>query len=130
MEKIKELFVVHEIATLLKEKGFDEPCFGAFNLSDELKISNELSCSVNQDMCMRVFGGISAPTYDQVIDWLYKKGISLEIYTCSDNRGNCFNHLIRKVGKMIYEIRTLDNKCVPDRREAYNKGIKEALKLI
>ena len=31
---------------------------------------------------------------------------------------------------MIYEIRTLDNKCVTDRYEAWDKGIIEALKLI
>lgn len=69
-------------------------------------------------------------THQNVTDWLYEKGISLEIYTCSDSRGKSFNHLIRKVGRMIYEIRTLDNKCVTDRYEAWDKGIMEALKLI
>jgi len=74
--------------------------------------------------------GFPEITHQQVTDWLYEKGISLEIYTCSDSRGKNFNHLIRKVGKMIYEIRTLDNKCVTDRYEAWDKGIIEALKLI
>jgi hypothetical protein len=74
--------------------------------------------------------GFPEITHQEVTDWLYEKGISLEIYTCSDSRGKSFNHLIRKVGKMIYEIRTLDNKCVTDRYEAWDKGIMEALKLI
>lgn len=69
-------------------------------------------------------------THQNLTDWLYEKGISLEIYSCSDNGGKSFNHLIRKVGRKIYEIKTLDNKCVTDRYEAWDKGIIMALKLI
>ena len=74
--------------------------------------------------------GYPAITHQEVIDWLYEKGISLEIHTCSDDGGKSFNHLIRKVGKSLYEIRALDNKCVSNRYKAFDKGIIEALKLI
>jgi len=75
--------------------------------------------------------GYPEVSHHQVVDWLYDKhGISLEIYTCSNDGGKSFNHLIRKVGKKLYEIRTLDNKCVPNRYDAIDKGILEALKLI
>lgn len=61
-----EQFATYKIAMKLKEKGFDEPCFGQFtsyhkkllvgDLLDYTKINKELECL--------------APLWQQVIDWL------------------------------------------------------------
>ena len=96
----------------------------------EIINNKEITKTLNEKGFYEKFTGYPEITYQEVIDWLYDKGISLEIYTCSDDGGKSFNHLIRKIGKKLYEIRTLENKCVADRYEALDKGIIEALKLI
>jgi len=128
-QAIRESFIPYELALNLqhpntkevKYPAFDTECIAFWNHYQEIHFNHTYS-EYNQHL--------KAPTYDQIIDWLYKQGISLEVYTCSDDLGKTFNHMIRKVGRKLYEIKSLDNKCVPNRYEAYNKGIKEALKLI
>ena len=120
---MNHLFLPYELALKLKEKGFNKECLGGYSDTKELKITRVICQSEINGFCL-------APTYEQAIDWLYEKGISLEIYTCSEDGGKSFNHLIRKVRKKLYKLRALENKFVSDRSEAFNKGITEALKLI
>lgn len=127
---MNHLFLPYELALKLKEKGFDEKCLGGYSATDEHEFDFLFRISQVPIRKNSQVSFVLAPTYQQAIDWLYEKGISLEIYTCSDDGGKSFNHLIRKVGKKLYEIRALDNKCVTDRYEAWDNGIIEALKLI
>ena len=127
---MKDLFIPYEtgIPSMLKEKGFDEPCFGAFNLSDELKISNEVSCSVSQDMCRMVFDGISAPLYQQILDWFrYKHQIIITI-DVSVYSLKAFGHI--KSIKNKQGFWSNKEEAPLEYYEAFNKAIEEALKLI
>src|SRR4029078_13290517 len=65
---MKNLFVPYPIASALKDKGFDEPCLGGYLLNGEFaEPDNELNCFRNRN---RSGGEISAPLYQQVVDWL------------------------------------------------------------
>ena len=83
---MKHLFVPYELAVKLKEKGFDENCFGFY--TENLKL-----CSANLNNINRADKFyISAPLYQQVIDWFREKHkIWLDIesaYSWVDSRKN------------------------------------------
>ena len=61
---IQEDYVSFEIAKLLKEKGFNEPCYNCY-LNKEL--SNYDYASTNFELIENV---ISAPTYQMTMKWL------------------------------------------------------------
>ena len=65
-------FVTYEKALELKELGFDEPCFGYYNIKDnDLKLfSNELvDASCNSDLKYDDFKHCTAPTFSQSFRW-------------------------------------------------------------
>ena len=64
---MKEQFCNYEIANILKEKGFNEPCFGYYQ-NNEL-IINALSNYILDKYKL----GIAAPLWQQVIDWFREK---------------------------------------------------------
>ena len=68
-------FVDKQLATKLKEKGFDKPCLGFYNfIQDEL----QLYCSNDRDVTYKNLltsmknnkVNFDAPTTDQVLEWL------------------------------------------------------------
>ena len=86
---MKEQFVPYEIANILKEKGFDEPCFGTYNsFGDFIQSNSEYPLPKNSD---KLHDDIwlkhiqthfpdhtpdmlcTAPLWQQVIDWLRDK---------------------------------------------------------
>ena len=66
---MKEQFVTYEIALKLKELGFDESCFGYYGIQNEIKY--EISYNSDPNLQKRKF--ISAPLWQQVIDWFREK---------------------------------------------------------
>ena len=66
---MKKQFVTYEVALKLKELGFDEECLGYFGIQNELKI--EISYNSDPNLIRRNF--ISAPLWQQVIDWFREK---------------------------------------------------------
>ena len=66
---MKEQFVTYEIALKLKELGFNEKCFGYFGIQNEVEI--EISYNSDLNLIRRNF--ISAPLWQQVIDWFKEK---------------------------------------------------------
>ena len=81
---MKEQFVPYEIAIKLKEKGFDEPCFGVYIINDvytpnailkpgTLSIIGPVKKGYVHDDC------IPAPLWQQVIDWL-REGHNLRVF--------------------------------------------------
>lgn len=68
---MKDQFVTYEIAKHLKELGFNEPCFAGYCLDKTFaEPDNELNCFRNRN---RSGEEISAPLWQQVIDWLREK---------------------------------------------------------
>lgn len=83
---MNEDFVTYEIAKKLKEKGFNEPCYGYYHLNggdDSFELcGNDSFDFLNSLNCFR----IAAPTISQVLKWLRdKKKIFVAI-----NIGYCY----------------------------------------
>ena len=82
---MKEQFVTYEIALKLKELGFGEECLVFwFKKEQKLSIENEyyniLMCQKNKNSDFNINSNyISAPLWQQVIDWFYDKGIFIII---------------------------------------------------
>lgn len=77
----KEQFVPKEMAIKLKEKGFDDPCFGGWDAN------GEWAYHPDSDIVL------DAPLWQQVIDWLETKGVFISIcYAAPDT--NKFNYRI------------------------------------
>jgi hypothetical protein len=69
-----KLFVNYEIAKQLKEKGFDEPCFGyyyPYYYTD--RIHFEGSSGIVKSACDKNLALVKAPLYQQVVDWFEEK---------------------------------------------------------
>lgn len=81
---MNEDFVTYELAVKLKEKGFDEPCYGYYhcnggNDSFELCGDRDFLNSKNQYR-------VAAPTIPQVLKWLRKKKIVISILPTGYNK--------------------------------------------
>lgn len=120
---MKHLFVPYELAVKLKEKGFNEECLGSWNPVHGLIIDDEVFTS-----------NISAPLYQQVIDWFREKHkifISINV---------SLNSIKFKKPELHFNMDILKNKQQPsfkssrsesvDYYEKLNEAIEEALKLI
>ena len=73
---MKEQMVTFELALKMKEKGFNEPCFGYYYVSDKKEVGLELYIDVrNQDIYF-----VQAPLWQQSFEWLKRKfGLYMEI---------------------------------------------------
>ena len=89
MATIEEDYTSFEIAKLLKEKGFDEPCYGSYSYRGGNVVVRASKLS-NTDLCYHLdISGISAPTLQMTMKWLrevYK--IFIEISVSIDLNGN------------------------------------------
>lgn len=113
------------IPSLLKEKGFDEPCyaFKAINPHSKfhLKEYRRLATVTNSGG----LSGITMPTYDQVCDWLEEKhgiviyNVPIEVYPD-----------VLRWEPAIFGHDSIMFTMYNTRYEALNEGIKEGLKLI
>lgn len=134
---MKHLFIPYELATELKAANYDEPCFmtyyGEGNIHghdpDKLYISYGTR---NSDLLAYNYshgqnkGNVTAPTYQQVIDWFREKHklfISITLQTPYDLRVDIYGE-----GK---EILYGTNKfSIEQYYAAYNTAIQEAIKLL
>ena len=95
---MKGQFVPYEIALKLKEKGFDEPCFGYYTQYTGIEenhlsyVSNRISENHNSNITTPhwyVGVDVTAPLWQQVIDWLaetHNIDISTPPFWCGDGR--------------------------------------------
>lgn len=82
---IQEAYCSYEIAKLLKEKGFDEPCryFYKFD-SKERYYGTELTNSLVGDKIYNTC------THQMAMAWLREKGIHMSIDTVISSNGNIY----------------------------------------
>lgn len=76
MEKLLNIsnqFISYKIALALKELGFDEPCFSYFTILG--KFANDISNPRKYNSEFERGSYISAPLWQQVIDWLLGENI-------------------------------------------------------
>ena len=101
---MKDDFAPFELAVKLKEKGFDEPCYGYYHCNggnDSFELCGNGDCDfLNSKNKHR----IAAPTISQVLKWLREEqgyNVNMRIYspdgwywTIQDRDGNyCCSHL-------------------------------------
>ena len=90
---MEKQFVTYEIALKLKELGFDEPCLASYYTDDERNYAKDgtydcrqkISSSIDFDPFKEEFDNfyinsnetyyVSAPLWQQVIDWCDSKGL-------------------------------------------------------
>ena len=136
---MKNLFVPYELAVKLKEKGFDEPCFGHWNYNnDEInywydeEIQNERTnkyfLNSEEQFPKMNKNGCTAPLYQQVIDWFRDKHEIFVIVQRDWDKGGLYNL------KYIVELENQQTYCeicrTGDYCETLTKAIEESLKLI
>lgn len=119
-----EDFVSLEVAKLLKEKGYHEPCNSAYDRDGRIWDSK----SGDKDYNEKYMWAFSRPTLYEAAKWLREKGLFIEIYYYNEDY-------------YMYDILTIpehDLIGLSDRpyikyksyEEVLNAGILEALKLI
>lgn len=121
---MKKLFVPHNLALLAKEKGFDDQCIGKFKDNNLTLLSyswNNSELSIHND-------GISAPMYQQLIDWFresYHIIIQIDAHYNPrvSNDSAIFSSWITQTKE---EYRKTSNNYY----DVLNKAIEEAFKLI
>ena len=76
---IKEAYCSYEVAKLLEEKGFDEPCDNYYDQS-----SDEPQQLTLDEMYYSYDEFVKAPTHQMAMAWLRKKKIEIIVYPFSD----------------------------------------------
>ena len=77
-------FVNYDLAKKLKEKKFNEPCFGYYHL-DKGDDSFEMCGNGDYDFFNNInYWRIGAPRIAQVLRWLRNKGIHIQIVVCEE----------------------------------------------
>ncbi len=130
MGEIKDLVVPIEIAKQLKEKGFDIPCITCYDKCDMLStyskdIFNPIDYSKDA-YC------VSAPLYDQVLEWLREvHKIHLEVSLGHDENNIWYNGYLHRL-ELGYNYNPIDTDDISGDtyKEVLIAGIEEALKLI
>jgi predicted ATP-grasp superfamily ATP-dependent carboligase len=117
---MENLFVPYEIALKLKEKGFDEPSLAYYDKDKDFIIG------ILNNIGLKRF--ISAPLYQQVVDWFREKHkivIYVGLYDREDV--NSWKYEITKYGE--YKLMGMSKQFPCTYYEALTKAIEEALKL-
>ena len=137
-------FIFKDLATKLKEKGFDRPCYGFYDEENKLRLY--LITNGNLSDCLK-YGEdsyINAPTIQQVLKWLREeKDIHIESDICfrytsehkKDKNGTYsgymnvskpfWSFLIRKIknGNCVYDNTTASNNEYQSYEDACIAGI-------
>ena len=95
MSELEKEFVPYQEALTLKQLGFDEPCFGYYNIKNnnlQLFSDNLQDASCNSDLKYDDFKHCTAPLYQQVFRWFREKyGLYSSVeYYIEDYKYPCF----------------------------------------
>ena len=121
---ITEDYVSYEIAKLLEEKGFDEPCIGFYNPRNGTLFEASIRKSWHYDK----HGSINAPTHQMALKWLMEvHKIFVEPFVSIDLNGKyhyCFR-LLNSICKDILEPKDL---VKIDFKDTYEEAVEAAIK--
>jgi len=128
---MKHLFIPYNLAALAKDKGFDEDCIGQYNGTNIILRLGDFDHGwcfeenlelLNNTMLSMSSRDISAPLYQQIIDWFREKHNYL-IWVERDEPREYYYKI--DIGRGTHESGYHD-----DYYKALNDGIEEAFKLI
>lgn len=126
---MNEGFVTYELAVKLKEKGFNEPCYGYYHCNggnDSFELCGNGDCDfLNSKNLYRV----AAPTISQVLKWLRevkKIVISIFPHSCGwqadiykdvreyyDSEAECYlTHYYKEKTEISYSYNWLEIYCI------------------
>ena len=122
---IKETYCSYEVAKLLKEKGFHEPCIATYNSTTK----NFQVEEIYEDWTIHWKGYISAPTLQMAMKWLIEeKNILIVIephdYDYINEKSKSFSWSLWAGGN-YYEC--IESKDYPSYEEAVEAGLKYCL---
>lgn len=135
---MERFFVTYEIAKQLKEIGFNEGCLACFDRDNKFRLSGDTYWNHNGwdniDQATGDFNNegelVSAPLYDQVIDWFIKQGLFI---SCNIAYPLSFIWYINPTNGKFSRQTIGGNNCY-DGEEGYylalNAGILKAIELI
>ena len=133
MKTIKDQFCSFEIAKELKDLGFDEPCFGAFNADEELIYGINIKDMKYFLKYHKEDDAVLAPLHQQIIDWFREKhdicimvsrSYYFDTYINSYTYTAIFNKYENKELKSIHRVRDADDD---DIFHSYNEARKFAI---
>jgi hypothetical protein len=117
MNKIKEDYVSFEVAKLLKEKGFDEPCRSLYE--EKILCVNTVCDYFNSELSSYV----CAPTHQMAMKWLREvHNIFIQIELYNKNGDYCFE-VFKNTHRMIVE----KNEVYNTYEEACEAALKHCL---
>ena len=125
---MKEQFVDHEIAALLKEKGFDWHCLAVY-MNGEFQIPRGFGMAIVTKEHVDILKGkaVLAPLWQQAIDWFREKH-SIDIMVRQIQLDGRAYYKISKI-ETEDRIKGYSNFC-KSTYEAREQAIKQALTLI
>ena len=89
-------FIPYELALELKQLGFDEPCFGLWNINNgKYEVDIIGVCKYSEIFKYRE---VLAPTYSQAFRWFREKYKVSPIITCYSELGNAWKYHIPNEG--------------------------------
>ncbi len=135
---MKHLFVPLDMAVILKEKGFDEPCFKYFNERHPHRYTTDNEITTNSELARTITHAyITIPLYTQVIDWLRDKHnlnvwVTENPYTQGNSSGMFEWHIQPRLkrNQSPPHPKGLGSGCGLEYYEAIKEGIEAAFKLI
>ena len=120
---MKHLFVNYDLATKLKQKGFNEKCFAWYNCGDTIEYFGD-------DRILDSYAGEEdrpfAPLYQQIIDWFEEKH---KIFIMMYPRDG-WNFMVQGIDETISCSGDSKHGTGTSKKEVTDKAIEEALKLI
>lgn len=121
---MKQKFVPYNIGVKLREKGFNEPCFGFFNEKHEFQ--GFVDCwNYNTNSDFKMFP--TAPLYQDVVDWFREKHkIIIDVRTMWINKAIGLSEIDSFVPHCNHDI----DEEYKDYYEAFNRAIERAIELI
>lgn len=127
-----KFFVPFNTARQLKEKGYPQSdAEYYYNMFDSafghIHERTKLEASYNEKFSIMLKYSLAAPTYHEVVDWLYEKKICITCHPAYSYEG--------QYNGFQYEMQTYDEEDYPDdiyrtREEALNAAILKALEMI
>lgn len=120
----KEAYCSFEVAKLLKEKGFHEPCIATYNSTTKKFHIEELYL----DWSTQWEPYISAPTHQMAMQWLREvHGLSVEIFSIKGTSNVCPVFWKSNVVKLLTQDRIFSGELVGSYEEAVEAALKYSL---
>ena len=130
---MEHLFADYEVSTLVKEKGFDEPCLAIYQIFETYGEKGIIEIGELQIQTIKKGfksdTSIAAPLWDQIIEWLETKNIWLSITPPFDDL--LYEYSIYRINKNNkLGIRLGNGFDIKIKQEARRTAILHALTLI